>query len=110
MKFFWWEKTYNLNNLLSGKTGKAKNKKTQNHSINKPIIKLINLIQSFKINKLFITIDTGNMPLNGALYPWFHLLSMKKNRTININFWGENIIIIHLENSLARMLWAYFKS
>jgi len=72
--------------------------------------KIFGVINSFRLKKCNISIDTGNMPLNGILYPLFYMLSNKINKKIGINFWGENLLIVRIENTLARMLWAYFKS
>jgi hypothetical protein len=115
IRIAWWKRNYDLLQL-----GKSKNKSSrdqadvenpaQKHS-GKKVFKLMRaLIFSFKIRKCIIMIDTGNMPLNGILFPWFYLLSRRINKTVMINFTGNNSVILQLENSLAQMLWAYFKS
>ena len=68
------------------------------------------VIKSFKVNTCFISIDTGDMPTNGILYPLFFWLSHSTNKNIEINFIGETKIIIEIKNSLARMSWAYISS
>jgi len=55
-------------------------------------------------------LDTGDMPLNGILFPWFYLFSRRVNHDVLINFNNENTIKLKIENSIARMLWAYIKS
>jgi hypothetical protein len=72
--------------------------------------KLVAILKSFKLKKCHISIDTGNMPLNGILFPVFFLIGRYLKKPIGINFIGENSVILHLENTLARILWAYFKS
>lgn len=115
LNIFWWKKKYSLDEWLqSAKSAqvnkhnlKGRNKKT---FANFNFSKGIKILRSFKIKKCFILFDTGNMPLNGILFPWFYLLSLNINKTFMINFWGENTIVMCLESSLARMLWAYIKS
>jgi hypothetical protein len=114
LKLFWWRKSYNLNNAFTNEskdvvqTSNAKERKV--FSLQKIFKNTTAVLKSFKIKKCFITIDTGNMPLNGILFPWVYLLSIYIKKKVSINFSGQNIIILQIENSFARMLWAYFKS
>lgn len=68
--------------------------------------KIINVLRSFKVKKWVMDFDTGLPQLNGILYPVAYTLS-GTNKIIHINFIGRNIIIIRIENNLARMLRAY---
>ena len=36
--------------------------------------KVIGIVKSFKLTRCNIILDTGNMPLNGFLFPWFVIL------------------------------------
>lgn len=72
--------------------------------------KIIGVLRSFKITTCDIIIDTGNMQLNGILYPVFYLMSFYTKKNIGINFINENIIVLEIENSIARMSWAYIHS
>lgn len=114
LKIFWWKRVYNLNNVFTNerkdvvKTSNINKRKA--FSLQKIFKKTVSVLKSFKIKKCFITIDTGNMPLNGILFPWVYLLSIYMKKKVSVNFSGQNIIILQIENSLARMLWAYFKS
>ena len=65
---------------------------------------LMELIRSFKINKCYVTIDSGNMQMNGILYPGFYWLSRQTCKTININFQDKNIFILEIENNFARII------
>jgi len=87
-----------------------KQENTKPASIPNSFNRIVKVFVSFKVKKCVVSIDTGSMPLNGILYPWFYMLSVKINKKIMNNFWGENTLILRLENTLARMLWAYFKS
>ena len=75
-----------------------------------PVKKTIALLRSFKVSKCYITFDTGDMPLNGQLYPLFSLFSMATGREIMINFWDETTVILTIENNLARLLWTYLRN
>lgn len=75
-----------------------------------PYQKIKAVIKSFKVNKCDVSIDTGNMPLNGILYPLFYLMKVRSRKNIQINFNGETLIVLEIENSLARMSWAYLNS
>lgn len=113
LKIFWWKKIYDFETLLFSKPTKTIAKpeiKKGKAKIKNPLKNLIKVIRSFKIRNCYITIDTGNMPMNGILFPWFYLFSIQSNKTIMINFWGENTVVLQIENSLARMLWAFIKS
>lgn len=111
---FGWKRIHDLNSVSkveNNQSVKKNLKKSRNKKSFHAYIKKVRFfITSFNIKKCVILIDTGNMPLNGILFPWFYLLSIYTKKNISINFWGENIIILQIENSIARMLWAYFKS
>ncbi len=115
LKIFGWKKIYDFEKLLLSRTEKSAVKPELRKSKNRfklknPFQKFMNVMKSFKITHCNIKIDTGNMPLNGILFPCFYLFSIRTNKIIMINFWGENTVVLQLENSLARMLWAFFKS
>lgn len=109
IKVAWWKKHYDLLNDKSLKripdlNTPTVNKRTKKQSINQwPRIK--KLLRSFKLKKCCIQIDTGDMQLNGILYPAFYLISMRLQKQVAINFNGSNTIDIQLKNSLARILW-----
>lgn len=113
VKFLWWSKKYDLLKRQYAKTEKKvkikkhPEKKTGHRNIR--MNRIWKVIQSFRFNRCFITFDTSDMPLNGILYPWFYMLSWKTGKTIMVNFCGENKVQLEIENSIARMLWAYIK-
>ncbi len=115
VKFLWWRKTIdtrrtNMNQKKYEETHIKYVREKKKIKLKANFKKTINIIKSFKINKCSILIDTGIMPLNGILYPWFYILSIRTKKNIMINFKGENVVILEIENSIARMLWAYIKS
>ena len=68
------------------------------------------IINSFRITLCHVVIDTGDMPLNATLYPWFYILSQETGRTVMINFQGENEIALAVKNNIARILWAWARA
>lgn len=68
------------------------------------------LLRTFSITRCEIAVDTGNMPLNGMLYPQFYLAGLIMRKNISINFHNENRVIIEVTNSFSRLLWAFIKS
>jgi hypothetical protein len=115
VKVAWWQKEIDLlekkplkrKKELPVAAGKELKKKEKEFSFRKMLRKIKGVMKSFRVRQCFITIDTGDMPANGILYPWFWLLSRATGQTVLINFWGENEIVLKIENSVARMLRAY---
>lgn len=68
------------------------------------------ILQSFKINEFKLSVDSGDMQLNGILYPVFYLISENRRINLEINFIDENEIELEIENNLARISWAYLSS
>lgn len=111
----WWKKSIDLLAPQKPKTGKkAAVKKSRRKKRTPSISETLDLIRavakSFRIRYCFISIDTGSMPLNGVLYPWFYLLGRYTGHTIRINFHGEEIIQLQVQNTLARIVWALIKN
>lgn len=66
------------------------------------------VLKSFKIKKLKVDLDTSDMILNGYLYPVFFFLNTKKVH-MNINYYGQVGLLVHVENRLARIIWALLR-
>lgn len=66
------------------------------------------LLRSFHIRRWFFTMDTGDVALNGRLYFWFYLFSIRTGRACSINFTGKNVLIVTIENNVFRVLKAFF--
>jgi hypothetical protein len=104
-----WEKRFDLlkqASLQSKKLNKKVIKKRRALSFNK----IISVIRSFKIEKFVFSVDTGNMPVNGILFPLFFWLGESSKKQISINFYDENVLKLRVENNLARMIRAYIRS
>jgi hypothetical protein len=76
----------------------------------KVLKKIWAVVQSFKITKCFITFDMDDVVANGQWYGAFWLFSQITGKTILINFEGNEVVILKIENNIARMLWAYLKT
>lgn len=72
--------------------------------------KLIQVLRSFRITIWHVRIDTGDMQLNGLVYPLFMWLSWYTGQTTQVSFTGRTEVVIQIENSIARMSRAYLKS
>ena len=70
---------------------------------------LLKMADSFKVRHWYVTFDTGDMVLNGQLYPWVYLAGRHLDKPTVINFWGQNLVQVSISNSLAHMGWVYFK-
>ena len=72
--------------------------------------KVKSVIASFRIKKCRIRFDSGDVQLNGMLFPLAYWISSYSGKDVRVNFTGENEIILEMKNSLARMSWAYISS
>ena len=71
-----------------GKTfGKRKNE----------MVKIFRIINSFKIKKNRVNIDTGDVILNAKLYPAFAFLNYYVGN-FNVNFKGRNQLVLHMQS------------
>ena len=84
-----------------------KNRYTSQLSMKRFFKKLISVLKSFTVTQCQVSIDTGNMPLNGLLYPLFWLVSKYTKKQIEINFRNDTYISLQIKNNLARITWAY---
>lgn len=104
----WWHKIIDL--LAPKKTHMKKEIKRTREKQKISLRKILLVIKTFKVNKFYLTIDTGSMWLNGMIYPLFLWLGMRLKRNVTINFVNENEIIFETENNLFRVLRVYITS
>lgn len=109
LKIMWWHKIIDLL-APKNKQMKTERKKIQKEKPKISLRKILLVIKTFKVNKFYLTIDTGSMWLNGMIYPLFLWLGMRLKRNITINFVNENEIIFETENNLFRILRVYITS
>ena len=89
-----------------GKPGKVEkdNIKVKKVYYSKVSMKLfIEMIQTFRLRKLKINVDTDDYVLNAYLYPIFNLLS-KKNKQLSINYNGNFELVMDLRFNAFRIL------
>ena len=67
--------------------------------------KAVAVVRTFRVKKLVLDIDTGDVILNAYLFPVFFLLS-NSSRKLNINYNGELIFILEMKNRVARIIRA----
>jgi hypothetical protein len=89
---------------------KPDKKKVKTRKRSFPVSLFVAILRSFRIKKFFLTIDTGEVQLNGMLYPFFLYLGRKHNQNMSINFLNDNILILQIENKIARILWATIRT
>lgn len=68
------------------------------------------VLKSFKVKTFYLDADFDDIALNGILYPFFYWLSWYSGKTLKINFNGNTVIIIVVQNNIARMSWALISS
>lgn len=111
VKFFAWYKNIEFKKVSTSSGIKPEVKRHRSDLILKrPLNKIKAVLRSFKLNKCLLSLDTGDMKMNGVMFPVFYLLKYICRKNIGINFVGENLLILEIENNLARMGWAYLNS
>lgn len=112
IKFAWWKKQIDVFAIKknSNKEFPAKKRKSEKSKRKILLKKIKAVIKSFQVTQCNVSIDTGDVQLNGILYPVFYLMSAYSKKNIKINFTNENVIILEIKNSLARMSWAYIRA
>ena len=88
------------------KSKKLKIKKSSPVTFN--LKRFISIIRTFKVKKCIVNVDTGNMPLNGILFPFMYILSRITGKTFHINFIGKNEVVLTIKNNAFSILKAYF--
>ncbi|MDR3693947.1 hypothetical protein [Mucilaginibacter sp.] len=89
-------------------TKPVKQKKEKKSNFSLPLVKA--LLKTFKIKKCFLDIDTGDVQVNGILYPIAYWLGTCTAKPISINFLHHNEINLEIENNMARLIKAYIYS
>ena len=97
-------------NLSGFPQKKTEIKIKKSHKFKFSFHRFIAVIRSFKIKKCFVNIDTGDMPLNGLLFPMMYTLSGITGKAFRINFFGKTEIVLTIKNNVFRMLRAYINN
>ncbi len=67
--------------------------------------KMRRVVQSFRVRRFHLDLDTDDYVLNAYLYPLFYFAS-GPNRQLNVNFQGETNLVLQIENRLFRIIRA----
>jgi hypothetical protein len=106
LTLFGFRKKLSLSSGSEKKRLKGKNKPIRKIDFNQQ--KIIAVLKSFRIKKWIVNIDTGDMALNGLLFPTAYALSSITGKRFYINFCGISEVNITIQNNVFRMLKAYF--
>ena len=68
--------------------------------------KILRILNSFKIKKMLLNIDTGDWTLNAKLYPLFYFSNYGKGN-FRINFQGRNQLVLHIQNRPIDIIKSY---
>lgn len=94
--------------LLRRRNGKIKTvKKTKPGVVKISVRKMLAIVKSFKLSRCRVSADTGDMAMNGILYPWLFWLGRLTKNDVRINFCNDNAIELVIENNFYRLLRAY---
>lgn len=101
-----WTRRWDLMTIRTGK--KAEQVPVRKKSRQIPLKKILAVVGSFRVTRCFVTMDTGNYAWNGMMFPVFFQVAYWSRQNISINFAGDNQLMLRIENTLARLLYAYF--
>lgn len=85
----------------------TKKKRKKSYSFSKVRRKAKRILQSFRLEKFYLNIDTDNYYYNAQLYPLLFFAKGKKYQ-MTINYRGENELFLIIKNRLIRLLFALF--
>lgn len=66
------------------------------------------ILRSFRLKYLHMSVDTEDCQLNAMLVPVFLFINTERI-SVNVNFMEENSLAMDLRNRLANFLWTYIK-
>ncbi len=104
-------KEFDLRNI-SSKSKLKKRKKNQTKSEKnkfRKLPKIWKILQSFRIKKLKISLDTDDVIINAYLYPILYQIGLWSRKSISINFSGRNLFQFECQNRLINIIMAYFR-
>lgn len=99
----WWHKRFNLFKKPSKRRPSAR-QRTKKKKAKFSLSNAIAIVKTFRITKLYLDADTADPALNGILYPLFYALGQYTGKPVSINFTGNNVFILQVENNFARIL------
>lgn len=106
----WWKKTFDILQAFSQRRvqkAPSVQKKRRQGRRSVSLDKMRGVLRSFTIRQCRIMLDTGDVRVNAILFPVFYWLSMTTGKSIAINFYQQNDLVLDIENSIARIVWAF---
>lgn len=89
---------------------KVRNRKATTRRPKRLFRRLLAIAKTFRVNQCVVSVDSGNMQTNALLYPAFYWLSRLSGLPLAINFSGDEVVVLEIENNIARMLWALIRN
>jgi hypothetical protein len=110
IRIVWWHKSINLFEPVGKQAVRIEKVGRKSSLTNRKTVslrKMVTILESFKIKQCVISLCFDTMSLNGMLFPVFYWLKSSTGKSISINFWGENKVVLEIENTCFRILRAY---
>ena len=116
LKVLFWQKEWPLQRLVGGRSkhreehppDDTKSPARKTKKARAPQFNVRALLGTFQLKKFKLHLDTDDYVLNSYLFPIFYFLS-GKNRELKINYNGELLLQMILENRLYRVLFALLR-
>lgn len=87
---------------------KKKKKRKRSRSSAVPVSRILSVLRSFDVKEFRLDLDTSDVIWNAYLFPVFFFLNSRGIQS-RINYNGQNQLVIHIENRLSNMAWAFLK-
>ena len=104
-----WKTTIDLLRTRPSRVTK-KEQPTRKKSRTFSVRKIYAIARSFKLIKCVVSLDTGDMAMNGILYPGLLWMGAVMRKDIRINFYNRNVVELEIQNNFYRVLRAYISS
>jgi hypothetical protein len=103
-----WKKRMDVMDLIKKKEKRVVKQKPKTGGLGISFSQVKAVMGSFKVNTFSLRVSFDDVILNAWLFPVFFELSRYSGKEFSINFIQENEVKIEIENTLARVLWAFF--
>lgn len=97
---------YPLQNLGTTKKHKEEVRKIKKRRKKNSRKKIIRLLKSFRVKKIYVNLDTGDCLMNARLYPVFAFLNYHQGK-FKINFEGRNQMVLYVQNRPIRIIKSF---
>ena len=114
LKIFFWNLEWQL---FPARRKKQRNPKSEpptsrdKKKRRRPSVPIRAMLRTFEVKRLRLHIDTDDFIINSYLYPVFYFLNRnREERDLRINYHGEALFQLIVENRLYRLLFAFVRS